>query len=351
VKGRRVFIGAVQEPFVRHESDHIIHQVYQGYRQKGWEADIVSIPFRWYFRRRLLGQILSWRLIDLIDEGPDEGHRVDRVLATRFPSYVVQHPCKIVWFFSHQPGLYGEAPAFPGPGKETEEAGRLRELFVSIDTKSLREAKKIFAPSEAVAEQLKTYNDVQSEVLYPVPRLKEKMRSGRFGDFLLAVGRFGPSARFDLLLRALAHARSPVRCVIAAAGAPPPSLQALQEQLALTDRVRFVSSPAEEDMTALYGECFAVASVASYDPARYRLLEALFAGKPVITMEDAADAREFVIHRETGSVCAPRPEALAQAVQELYDDRIKSHQLGDAGCERAARYSWDFVMDKLTAVY
>lgn len=351
MKGKRVFIGAVQEPFVRHESDPLIHQIYQSYRRKGWEADIFSLPFRWYFRRKMIGQIISWRLLDLLDEGAGQSSRVDRILATRFPSYVVQHPCKIVWFFDHQREIYEGARVSPGAGKETEEAGRLRELFVSIDTKSLREAKKIFAASEAVARRLMLFNDVQSEVLYPVPGLKEKMRSGRSGDFLLAVGRGEPAARFDLLFQALALARSPIKCVAAVSGQARPSLDPLIEKLGLADRLRFVFSPSEEEMAALYGECFAVASLSSYDPFRYRILEAMFAGKPVITTEDAKEAHEFVTHDETGLVCPPRPEALAQTVQELYDDRIKSHKLGDAGYERVKKYSWDFVMDKLTAIY
>jgi glycosyltransferase involved in cell wall biosynthesis len=77
----------------------------------------------------------------------------------------------------------------------------------------------------------------------------------------------------------------------------------------------------------------------------------MFAGKPMIAAKDADDAHEFVIHDETGLVCSPHPEAIAQAVQELFDDRIKSRQLGDGGYERVEKYRWDFVMDKLSAVY
>jgi len=349
VKGKKVFIGAVQEPFTRRESDDLIHQLYQNFRKREWHADIFSLPFRWYFRRKVLGQIIGWRLLDLSSEGPESGQNADRIIATRFPSYVVQHPCKIIWFFSHQREIY-EGAGPPGMEKETEE-GRLRELFVGIDTKSLREAKKVFAVSETASKKLKLFNQIESEVLYPVPPFKEKLRSGRFGDFLLAVGRFEPRSRFDLLLQALASARSPIKCVFAGQGPSLPALKNLTGKLGLTDRVRFALSPSEEDLVSLYSECFAVASVAAYEPAGYRILEAMFAGKPVITVQDAADALEFVVHLETGLVCPPHREALAQAAQDLYDDRIKSHQLGDAGFERVEKYNWDFIMDKLSAVY
>ena len=41
---------------------------------------------------------MAWRMLELKTEQGDE---VDLVIATRFPSYLVQHPRKVVWLL-HQ---------------------------------------------------------------------------------------------------------------------------------------------------------------------------------------------------------------------------------------------------------
>ena len=48
----------------------------------------------WSDRVQLLKSGLAWRLLDLTAAG---GKRVDLVIATRFPSYLVRHPRKVVW--------------------------------------------------------------------------------------------------------------------------------------------------------------------------------------------------------------------------------------------------------------
>jgi len=351
VEGKKVFIGAVQEPFARSESDRLIHQVYRGFRQRGWRADIFGLPFRWYFRRRMLGQIIAWRLLDFTDESPGEGERIDRVLVTRFPSYVVQHPCKIVWFFHHQQELYERFQSFGHLTEESAEAGRLRELLVQIDTRSLKEAKKVFAATAAVAQKLRMYNGVESEVLYPVPPLKDKLKRSRSGDYLLTVGRIEPAARLELLLEALARTRSPIKCIVAGEGPHLVFLKNMAAELGITDRVRFAGTVSDQELISLYAECFAVAALSGEEPSGFRILEAMFAGKPVLTIARTEEGHELIDHNESGILSLPRPDAIAGDLQELYDDRIKSHQLGDAGYERVKKYSWDFVMDKLTAVY
>ncbi len=63
-------------------------------RARGHDADLVSVPFKWYPGERVLTQAFLWRLLDL-DEA--DGRRVELVIATKFPSYVVRHPNKVVW--------------------------------------------------------------------------------------------------------------------------------------------------------------------------------------------------------------------------------------------------------------
>ena len=58
----------------------------------------MSVPFKWYPGQRVLTQAFLWRLLDLTEA---DGAPIDMVVATKFPSYCVRHPNKVVWLL-HQ---------------------------------------------------------------------------------------------------------------------------------------------------------------------------------------------------------------------------------------------------------
>ena len=58
------------------------------------EAELVTVPFKWYPGTRVLDQAFLWRLLDLTES---DGRPIDLVVATKFPSYCVRHPNKRVW--------------------------------------------------------------------------------------------------------------------------------------------------------------------------------------------------------------------------------------------------------------
>jgi glycosyltransferase involved in cell wall biosynthesis len=71
--------------------------------------------------------------------------------------------------------------------------------------------------------------------------------------------------------------------------------------------------------------------------------------KPVVTTRDAGGPLEIVVDRETGRVCEPTPEAVADACLWLGAHRDTTRALGLAGQERARRVTWDRVLERLLA--
>ena len=67
-------------------------------RERDHEADLVTVPYKWYPGERVLSQAFLWRLLDLTES---DGRAIDLVIATKFPSYAVRHPNKVVWLL-HQ---------------------------------------------------------------------------------------------------------------------------------------------------------------------------------------------------------------------------------------------------------
>ena len=90
----RIAVLRPQVPFARGGAEIFTDELVDELRTRGHEADLVSVPFKWYPGTRVLTQAFLWRMLDL-DEA--DGRRIDVVVATKFPSYVVRHPEKRVW--------------------------------------------------------------------------------------------------------------------------------------------------------------------------------------------------------------------------------------------------------------
>src|SRR4029078_515854 len=94
----RIVICATQVPFAYGGAEMLGDSLRDELRARDFEVDVAAIPFTWPTRVELLKGSLAWRLVNLEEAG---GKRIDRVIATRFPSYLVKHPNKVVWLI-HQ---------------------------------------------------------------------------------------------------------------------------------------------------------------------------------------------------------------------------------------------------------
>ena len=80
----------------------------------------------------------------------------------------------------------------------------------------------------------------------------------------------------------------------------------------------------------------------------YVTLEAFLARKPVITCTDAGGPTEFVVDGVNGFVCDAGGRAGRRGDQRSSRSSARARAaMGDAGRERAARITWDGVIEKL----
>ena len=84
----RVAVCAPQVPFVRGGAELMADDLVAALRARGHEAELVTMPFKWYPGTRVLDQAFLWRLVDLTES---DGRPIDRVIATKFPAYCVRH--------------------------------------------------------------------------------------------------------------------------------------------------------------------------------------------------------------------------------------------------------------------
>ncbi len=325
-------------PFARGGVEIFTDDLVSELNRRGHEADLVTVPFKWYPGERVLTQAFLWRLLDLEEA---DGRRIDLVIASKFPSYVVRHPNKVVWLVHQFRQAYELDRTALGQFGESPEDRALRRRVQELDRVALGEARKVFATSRNVADRLERSTGISAPVM-PHPPQALAYRCDEYGDFVLSVGRLDRAKRIDLLIEAAKHADIPV--VIAGDGPDRARLESLAN-----GSVRIAGRVSEEELVDLYARCLAVYYAPVDEDFGMVPYEAFLAEKPVVTTTDAGGPLEVVTDRVTGLVTEPRAEALAAACDWLRTHAGDARAWGRAGREVAARVSWDSTIDKLLA--
>src|SRR5215471_15350212 len=97
----RVVVATVRAPFVRGGAEAHAEGLRDALLAAGHEAEIVAVPFKWYPPERITDQMLACRLLDLTES---DGVAIDRLIALKFPAYLIPHPAKVLWVLhQHRP--------------------------------------------------------------------------------------------------------------------------------------------------------------------------------------------------------------------------------------------------------
>lgn len=346
MKARTILICAAQVPFSHGGAELHVAGLHRELRRRGFEAEVVAVPFKWYPPQRVLTHALIWRLFDLTESNR---RRVDMVIGTKFPSYFARHPRKIVWLIHQFRQAYDLHGTEHGMFRDDPAHRLVRERLIRADTAALKEARRIFTNARNTADRLWRYNRLRGEPLYHPPPLAERCTSAPPEDFVLSVGRLDPLKRVDLLLKALPHAPAGVRALIAGRGPQEAELRALATALGVADRVEFLGFVPDDRLVDLYSRALAVYYAPRDEDFGYVTLEALLSERPVVTCSDSGGVLEFVRDGEGGLVRPPEPEAVGEALARLAADPAAAIRLGRAGRPRVAAISWDHVIARLTA--
>lgn len=345
---KRICICNAQIPFARGGAESHVESLRRELVRRGFETDIITIPFKWYPKLQIIQNCLFWRMLDLTES---DGQKIDMVIATRFPSYVVKHPNKVVWLI-HQfrpiYDLYGTK--YSDFRKDDPVHRRVMEMIKRIDDLTLSEARHIYTNAQNTANRLAHYNQLQGSALYHPPKLDKFLHCETYGDYIFSAGRLNPLKRFDLLIRAMQHVSSNARCVIAGSGPQMSQLQALAESLDVRDRVQLLGYVDDEQLVNLYANCFAVYYAPYDEDYGYVTLEAFKSRKPVITASDSGGVLEFVEDGCNGYVVKKASvKGMAAKIDHLFENRQVCETLGAAGYERVKEINWDQTIARLMA--
>ena len=343
---KTVLVCAVQAPFIVGGAEILVSSLRENLARRGFRVDVANVPFKWYPVSELVRQALAWRLLDVTESN---GTRVDLVIPTKFPSFLVRHPRKVTWLFHQHREVYDLFGTEYCSFTDSPEDRQVREAIRSMDQASLAECRSIFTISKNVADRLGRYNGLHGDPLYPPPQHLGLYRTDAYGDYLFYAGRLDRLKRLDLALDAMARVTSGARLKIAGTGPLEPELRKQLGRLGIEDRVDLLGFVSDEDLVGLYAGCRAAYYAPLNEDYGYVTVESLLSRKPVVTTTDAGGPLEFVDDGMTGVVTAPDPEAIAAGIDRLWqtpEGRLR--EMGEAGLARVCDITWDHVIDRLT---
>ena len=341
-----VLVCEAQVPFVHGGAEVHVRELVRELRARGYQAELVSVPFKWYPKEEILPHAAAWRLLDLSESN---GREIDLVIASKFPTYFVRHPRKVAWLIHQYRAAYELCGTPYSDFNHTDQDVGLRDRIITLDTEMLRECRAIYTNARNTASRLAKFNALDAEPLYHPPRLASRLTPGPYGDYVLSVGRIESVKRVDLAAAAMARVNSGVRLIVAGDGTQRDNVERHAEQCGVADRISFLGTVGDDALLELYRGALAVVYPPFDEDFGYVTLEAFLARKPVITCADSGGPNEFVVDGANGFVCEPSPEAIGNAIGRLAADRRTAAAMGDAGYDVARRITWDGVIEKLVS--
>lgn len=335
-------------PFIFGGARNIVSWLELALKEAGHETEVVALPFV-EEPSRMIAQMAAFRMIDLTEQA-------DMVVCFRPPSYLVQHPRKVLWFIHHMRPYYDLWDTEYRGFADTAISRARRDLIRRVDDRAFREAAMIFTNSNVVSDRLRQFNGLESEVLYPPVQDAELFVNSEYGDEIVAVSRLEHHKRQHLLVDALALTSTPVRLHLVGKGSTPDYglyLRGRRDELGLQDRLRVDDVWVQDHhKREIIGSALASAYIPlDEDSYGYPTLESAHARKGVLTTADSGGVLEFVVDGQSGLVVEPSPQALAGAMDRLYMDRALAGQLGRGAAERVRdlKISWEHVVDRITS--
>jgi glycosyltransferase involved in cell wall biosynthesis len=342
----RVLVVNNMAPFVWGGAEELAAHLCAQLRVAGHASEILRIPFQWEPASRIPSQMLLARALDVAD--------VDRVIALKFPSYLIRHPHKTLWLL-HQ---YRQAYDLFGTEHSNLDRGEsglaLRQMIARADAEAFSECQRIFTNSDVTRRRLGRFNGVESEVLLPPVNDAELFSGGTPGGYILAGGRINQLKRQYLLLEALARTRTGARLIVAGPPDTPEDarrLAALVESRGLSRRVtldlRFL--PRAELARYVNGADAVAYLPFDEDSLGYVAMEAACAGKPILTTSDSGGVLRLARDGESGWVAEPHPESLADALVRVMADPADARAMGETARRMwtALGVNWPATIERL----
>lgn len=344
----RIAIVSVQVPFINGGAELLAYNLKNQLIKKGYNADIVTIPFKWYPEETLMNSMLIAKLIDLNEVN---GVQIDKLIVLKFPAYYVNHPNKVLWLLHQHRQIYELWGTEYGDVDTMPHGNALREVIINNDNKCFSEIKNKYTISQTVSDRLLKYNGIKSNPLYHPPINFESLFNSSYENYIFYPSRIDKIKRQYILIESLLFTKSPTKIIFSGSkdGEEYIKIKRFIDKHKLGDRVIFKGVVSEEEKRNLYASALGIYNGPYMEDYGYVTLEAFYSRKPVITLNDSGGPLEFVDDAQNGFVAESTPEIIAEKIDYLYYNKHKAKEYGDAGYEKMLelKINWDHVIEEL----
>lgn len=347
------------------------------------EAEMIKIPVEEFTLPAVLASYELFANLDL--------SHFDRIITTKYPAWMVDHPHKTILMMHTLRGVYdtyqyhGQPLTVPDPSDHTfamlhlmrqaHHRGALDEFFERWNNAlaalgpdhpdfvfpgpfartAIRWLDSIGMAPGAVKQYLsQSWTVAYREGYFPrgiTPRivnlpghLPQAPHNEERDTYLFTASRLDGPKRLDLLIDAMAHVPGDIELRIAGTGA---LREQLEERAAGDPRIRFLGFTRNDLLPELYANALAVPFIPADEDLGLITLEAFSQGTAVVTCTDSGGPTEFIKDGVTGLVADPTAASIGTALASLVADPERAHRLGLAGKARGERITWDDVVDAL----
>jgi FkbM family methyltransferase len=334
-KGRRrvAIIAPVSPSGSSGGAERLYNGLARAMREQGFDADLITIPFDESSFEAIQAGYAKFEAMDL-----DE---YDLVISTKAPSYCIRHRNHVLYLVHTIRVFYD---MFEATFHNVDKSRTKQQAWIRArDTEAISRIDRRYAIGEEVAKRLRTYNDLDAEVLHPGLDIVDPIPSP-VGDYLFLPGRLHRWKRVHLAIEAIRRSSLPIILRIAGTG---------EEEVALRDlagddtRIVFEGYVDDKRLAELYAGSLGVVFCPIKEDYGYVTIEAFAHGKPVITCTDSGEPLQFVSDGFTGFVADPNPDSVRNAIERLWSDRQAAQRMGTAAAEVARTITWDRVARQL----
>lgn len=317
----------------------------------------------------------------------------DLVIATKYPSWMVQHDNLVVYMLHPLRGLYDtyhftgfpidvpSPPAFVQPALDLlEQASRsaaitqdqatqlidafaalepehgehnifafpaplIRKLVHFLDRVGMQPSRvqRYLAIAQTVAERENYFPaGIEVDIRYP-PSFNDTFISGG-QKHIFTASRLDGAKRIGLLVQAMRASTCQLPLLIAGDGPEREEIMALAGD---DPRIRFLGRISNDQMLDYYSESLFVPFVPYDEDYGLITIEAMLSGKPVLTCTDSGGTNEFVEHGINGLSVAPDIDALSAAIEQLSADPDATKAMGQRAASTVSNISWANVVEGL----
>jgi glycosyltransferase involved in cell wall biosynthesis len=355
----------------------MLHSINQ---QTHHQAELIKIPSP---ERNFPELIASYKAFSQLDLS-----HFDRVISTKYPAWMVDHPEHYCYLQHKLRGLYDTYHFTNKPTEcsEKDYPTDFSTLFNILEQQPSREClESLFGVIESLLSQYENYFDFPGPLTRKIVHFLDSVaqrpgaiveysaisetvaarkdyfpvdqrvrvthhpsdligiKQGEY-DYIFTVSRLDSAKRLDLLITAFKEIETDIKLKIAGVGPDEVKLKSLANG---DERIEFLGRVTDTELIELYSNALFVPFMPYDEDFGLITIEAMTAHKAVLTTTDSGGVTEFVKTGETGFVCQPTVDSIREGLNALLASKGATIDMGHNGAKKVAAITWSSTMKPL----